>query len=204
MRRLYAAEPFLVPVLVQPRLYLTETLRRVVTFVNPRQLKGLDIAIGLATARPDIPFEFVESTSLAPKAMQSLAVRLSAHGNVRLIRRTDDMREIYHRSRLVLMPSLCIEAWGRVVSEAQVSGIPALASSSGELPETVGPGGITVDREAPLSDWVAALGRLWDDASEYQRYAEAAMRHASRPEIQPDAVISRMMELIARMSASGR
>jgi glycosyltransferase involved in cell wall biosynthesis len=202
VRHLYGAEPFLVPVLVQPRLYLTETLRRVVTFVNPRQPKGLDIAIGLATERPDIPFEFVESTFLGSKAMRSLAARLRALKNVRFIHRTDDMRKIYRHSRLVLMPSLCVEAWGRVVSEAQVSGIPALASSSGGLPEAVGPGGLIVDREASLTDWVAALGRLWDDASEYQYYAEAAMRHASRPEMQPDAVIARMLELIIRTSAS--
>ena len=60
-----------------------------------------------------------------------------------------DMRSVYARSRLVLVPSQCDEAWGRIVTEAQISGVPALASDAGGLPEAVGPGGILMPRNAP-------------------------------------------------------
>jgi glycosyltransferase involved in cell wall biosynthesis len=72
------------------------------------------------------------------------------------------MRRIYQSARIVLVPSILNEAWARVVTEAQISGIPILASDRGGLPESVGPGGILVDPDADISDWEKALSRLWD------------------------------------------
>lgn len=195
-------EASVVPVLVQPDRYRTETTREVVTFVNPIPRKGVEIAFALAARRPDIPFEFVESWQLRTRVAKMMQSRVAHHGNVRLVRRTDDMRSIYGRSRIVLAPSLYHEAWGRIVTEAQVSGIPAIASNSGGLPEAVGPGGLILDRDAPLSAWLEALRRLWDDPLEYERYAGQAAAHASRPEIQPATVLARMIEVVERSHAA--
>jgi glycosyltransferase involved in cell wall biosynthesis len=193
-----------VPVLVQPDRYRTRTTRQVVTFVNPIPRKGVEIAFALAARRPDIPFEFVESWQLRTRVAKMMQSRVAHHGNVRLVRRSDDMRSIYGRSRIVLAPSLYHEAWGRIVSEAQVSGIPAIASNSGGLPEAVGPGGLILDRDAPLSAWLEALGRLWDDPVEYERYARQAAAYATRPEIQPATVVARMIEVVKRSHAATR
>jgi glycosyltransferase involved in cell wall biosynthesis len=190
------------PVMIQPARYRTDSERRVVTFVNPIPRKGVEIAFALAARRPDIPFEFVESSQLRGRVVKLLQARAAHHGNVRLLRRRADMRSIYRRSRLLLAPSLWDEAWGRVVSEAQVSGIPALASDSGGLPEAVGPGGFIVERGAPEGRWLEALSRLWDDQAAYERYAAAAAAHAGRPEIQPEAALGRMLELITRQGAA--
>jgi len=48
------------------------------------------------------------------------------------------MRAAYGRSRLLLAPSRWVESWGRVASEAQISGLPVIATKSGGLPEAVG------------------------------------------------------------------
>src|SRR5262249_21620774 len=59
--------------------------------------------------------------------------------------RTDDMRTVYCDTRILLVPSQWEdETWGRVVSEAQLSGIPVITSDRGGLPESVGPGGIVL------------------------------------------------------------
>src|SRR3546814_9881685 len=42
-----------------------------------------------------------------------------------------DMREVYRRTHTLLVPSQWEEAWGRVATEAQFSGIPVLASDRG-------------------------------------------------------------------------
>jgi glycosyltransferase involved in cell wall biosynthesis len=196
--RRFGGGPVVIPVLVQPDRYHTETERRVVTFVNPIPRKGVEIAFTLAARRPDIPFDFVESSQLRRRVIKLLQMHAAHHGNVRLIRRTDDMRRIYRRSRILLAPSLCEEAWGRVVTEAQVSGIPVLASNSGGLPEAVGPGGVIVERDAPVAAWHHALAGLWDDRAAYDRYAGQAAAHAARPEIQPEAVVARFIEVIRR------
>jgi glycosyltransferase involved in cell wall biosynthesis len=181
-----------------------ESLRKNVTFVCPFQEKGLEIAFGLAMRRPDIPFVFVESWRLDAAHRRSLQRRIHRLGNVALRRSILDMRDVYRSTKLVRVPSQLPwrEAWGRVVSEAQVSGIPVLASNQGGLPEPVGPGGILVDRHAELSHWEAALARVWDDPAEYERLVELARQHARRPDFQPAAIARQFVAVLSALVAS--
>jgi glycosyltransferase involved in cell wall biosynthesis len=77
----------------------------------------------------------------------------------------EDVREVYARARFLLAPSLWREAWGRVASEAQCSGLPVIGSDRGGLPEAIGPGGVVIPAEADLAGWVAAVRRLWSDGA---------------------------------------
>lgn len=195
---LLGRRPAAIPPLIDPERYRTRPAGRCVTFVNPLPVKGLAVALALAAARPDIPFEFVESWPLRPAEAARLAAALAARPNVTLIRRVADMRPVYGRARLLLAPSRWIESWGRVASEAQVSGLPVLASSSGGLPEAVGPGGLLLPPDAPPAAWQAALARLWDEPATYRRLAAAARRHAARPAIRPDRVLGALLAAIDR------
>jgi glycosyltransferase involved in cell wall biosynthesis len=93
------------------------------------------------------------------------------------------------------------------VTEAQVSGIPLLASDRGGLPESVGPGGILLPVDAPLDDWLVAFDRLWSDREAHRTYSELALAHARRPTIQPgqlakglvDAVVAHYRETTGSM-----
>lgn len=78
---------------------------------------------------------------------------------------------------------------GRSVTEAQINGIPVLASSLGGLPESVGPGGILVDPSAGSEAWVSALSELWDDAGNYEKYSVVAEKYAQRDEVQTAHII---------------
>lgn len=189
-----------VPVCIDLESYRTTSTREAATFINPMPHKGLDTALALAARRPDITFLFVESLALRPREFRVLADRVSLHGNVRLMRRRADVRAIYGRTRLVLMPSQCDEGWGRVVTEAQASGIPALASDAGALPETVGDAGIVVARGAPIGDWFDGLAELWDTPEAYDRYSAAAMRMTQDSAIQPAAVARKFADLIGRIA----
>ena len=80
-----------------------------------------------------------------------LKSRIHRLANVELVERSDDMSPIYASTRVLLVPSQWeAETWGRVVSEAQFSGIPVLASDRGALPETVGAGGAIIKYDAPV------------------------------------------------------
>ena len=107
------------------------------------------------------------------------------------------MRPIWARTKLLLAPSLVEEGSGRSASEAQVNGLPVVASNRGALPETVGPGGVILDAHAPIADWVEAVARLMRDPSHYAAVADAARAHAARPEIQQDAVVDRFLRLVS-------
>jgi glycosyltransferase involved in cell wall biosynthesis len=105
------------------------------------------------------------------------------------------MRPAYRAARLVLMPSIHEETYGRVVAEAQLSGIPALASDRGELPAVVGEGGLTVPVDAEIGTWLRALDRILDPAA-YGAFSAAARRKAERPERRPEVIVAHFIALL--------
>ena len=78
-----------------------------------------------------------------------------------------------------------------------MSGIPVLASRVGGLTESVGGGGILVDGNAELSDWDAALARMWDDPAEYGRFSKFALEHSRRADFQPTAIATRLLGVLS-------
>jgi glycosyltransferase involved in cell wall biosynthesis len=197
-----AAEP--IPPLIRPERFITTTSRQFVTFINPVPLKGSEIAFALAARRPDLPFLFVAGWPVTPAEEAARQARARRLPNITWQASVQDMRPVYARTRLLLAPSLWEEAWGRVVSEAQISGIPALASRRGGLPEAVGPGGMLVPHDAPVEEWAAALGAMLDDPARYAAVSAAALAHASRPDIQPLALLTQFEAVIAGHIATSR
>ena len=169
--------------------------RRYVLFVNPVRVKGVDIAFAIAKRRPDIPFIFLEGWPLGQDRFSQLKKKGESLGNVAVVRRTSDMRTYYGQARILMVPSIWEEAWGRVITEAQINGIPVLASNRGGLPESVGQGGILVDPSADIEKWVEALSRLWDDQTTDKTFSKLALNHANRIEIQPQPIVERFIEI---------
>jgi glycosyltransferase involved in cell wall biosynthesis len=163
--------------------YRTERTRENVTFVNPIAWKGRDLALGIARLCPEIPFVFVESWQLFEENRRYLMKELRALPNVTFLPRQNDMCAVYRKCRILLAPSVWEEAYGRVTTEAQISGIPVVASSRGGLPEAVGAGGILLDPEQPIFQWADAVRKLWQDQHYYDELSAAAVAHAERREI---------------------
>jgi glycosyltransferase involved in cell wall biosynthesis len=183
--------------------YRINTSRQVVLFVNPVPQKGLDIALALAERRPDILFAFVRCWDLKPSTLRALRGRVLRLRNVELRGTMEDPAALYGDARILLVPSVYPEGWPRVVSEAQVSGIPVIGSRIGGIPEAVGPGGILVDLEAPIEEWLEGLSRLWDDRAAYDEYSAQAVRHMGRNEMDPEAIVDRMEGLLGVLVRRG-
>jgi glycosyltransferase involved in cell wall biosynthesis len=186
-----------IPPIIVPSSYRTNTLRSHVVLINPHPRKGGDLAVFAAVQLPKIPFLFVESWPLSRELKKKYKRALSGCSNVRWLPPTSDMRKIYRRAKFVIMPSKWEEAWGRVATEAQVSGIPVIATDIGGLPESVGPGGVLMSRDASPEDWVNAIRKLWDDDTEYCRLSEYATAHSMRLEIQPEYLTDKTIELLS-------
>ena len=159
--RMLGVRADVLPPIVDPARYRTEPCGEYVTFINPVKEKGVDVAVSLASAMPNVPFQFVESWALRRRQRQALRRQLASLRNVRFRNRCHDMREVYRTTRVLLVPSQWDECWGRVVTESQVSGIPSLASDSGALPESVGAGGFVVKRDACIDEWIKRLQAIW-------------------------------------------
>lgn len=201
-RDTYGVDPVVVPPFLEAERYRVRTSREYVTFVNPHPRKGVDVAIEVARQCPGIPFLFVESWRLTDEMRVDLKERLAGLDNVTLLPPTRNMREIYAKTRILLVPSQWHEAWGRVASEAHVSGIPVIGSRCGGLPESIGSGGIVIEHDAQPEVWSEAVQRLWHDEEEYARLSEAARSYARRRELDPDWQIEAYLS-VAREAIGG-
>ena len=158
--------------------YRTVPAGRYVTYVNLVEVKGLDLAYEIALACPDIPFLFLEAWPLSHRLVEKLGQMRAGAANITWHRRVLDMRPIYKQTRLLLVPSQWKETWGRVVVEAQFSGIPAIASDVGGLAQNVSDTGRLLDAGAPAEAWAEAVRSIWFDDAAYARAAERAYRRA--------------------------
>ena len=192
--REFGVSSVVIPPLIDRASYVTEAAaRRQVTFVNPVAEKGLELAIAIAARCPDIDFEFVESWILEADKKRALLQRISPYANIRFTPHQDDIRPVYARTRVLLAPSQWREAWGRVASEAHISGIPVLASRIGGLVEAVGDGGILVEPDAPAQAWADALRSIWDDPARYAELSARALDYSKRQVLNQDWAADAML-----------
>jgi glycosyltransferase involved in cell wall biosynthesis len=197
-------EPILVPSIVDCDDCAVESTRERVLFINPVDMYGLDIALALAAARPDVPFAFVESWPLEPRELEALDARLRELPNVELRRFVPDTRALFGDSRILLVPYR-YPGRSRVVAEAHCSGIPALASNLYGIAEAVGEGGLLVDPDGPIDAWISALATMWDDRARYDELARTALEHSRRADMQPAriaATIEQALRDLVSRSAS--
>lgn len=132
--------------------YVAEGPHDKVTMVNLFKNKGALVFWALAAAMPDVQFLAIRGgygAQVIPDVIPE---------NVELIGGTDDMREVYARTAILLMPSY-YESWGRVAVEAAASGIPTIAAPTVGLTEALGVAGVFRGLEDPRG-WVSAIREL--------------------------------------------
>lgn len=167
--------------------------RGYVTIINPSNLKGLPVFVALARAMPDVVFAAVPTWGKSPEVL----AQLQALDNVELWPPAGNIDEILARTRVLLAPALWLETFGMTIVEAQLRGIPVLASDLGGHPEAklgvdyllpVHPLSFaTVDGrrkmtipEQNVAPWVAALRHLLTDRDQYERVSRASRAAATQ------------------------
>ena len=97
------------------------------------------------------------------------------------------MESLWDTTKVLLMPSLWCEAWGLVVVEAQIRGIPVISSDAGAIPEAklnvpyiIPVKQISGERDGDdyyiepqnIDPWVETLRGLMTDREEYERVSD--------------------------------
>ncbi|MFZ0634792.1 MAG: glycosyltransferase, partial [Candidatus Acidiferrales bacterium] len=111
-RHTYGVNPTVIYPFVSAENYRTKTTKENVTFINPVPVKGRDIAAEIARLCPDIPFSFIEGWPMPPEQRRELTQKLSTLPNVALLAPQKDMRKIYGKCKILLVPSTWDEAYG--------------------------------------------------------------------------------------------
>jgi len=163
------------------------------TAINPSIEKGVfflaRLAEELSLRRPDIPMLFIESrgsAGLLVQAGQAGGFDLRRHENLMFAPAVSKPAEIFRGTRVLLVPSVWPEPFGRVAAEALVNGVPPIVSDRGGLPEAANGGGfvlplpasLTLETRTPVAaedvvPWLELIERLADDDA---FYAESSAR----------------------------
>lgn len=168
--------------------------RDVIMLVNPRESHGVDLVPELARTFPTSPFVLQESWPLDEEERAVVDSLLEAHPNVEFRPYDPEPASMFADVGLLLAPHR-IDNRPRTVLEAQVNGIPVIASSLPGLVEAVGPGGVCLSTDRPVL-WTDAIAEIWTNPTRYRQLEDAARGHAGRDEVDPDRIIARFLELI--------
>ncbi len=144
-------------------------------FVSMQVSKGADIVLQLAAARPDVGFVICATWTQDLPGTNALRARAMTLANVTLLPNQPGLGQLFGQTRVLLMPSRWEEAWGLTATEAQVCGIPVLASTRGNLPETIGAGGVLLDPDGPIERWIEAFSRIVDDPATWSDLSRKAL-----------------------------
>jgi glycosyltransferase involved in cell wall biosynthesis len=145
------------------------------TFINPCPGKGLDIFLSIVRTagakRPDLAFLAVESRGsgeLVAERCRSLGIPLDSV-NLHIARSVPQPQRIYAVTRVLLVPSIAPDAGPRVIPEAQLNGIPVLASDRCGFAANSDFAGFVLSVQTPgaVDSWFEVICRLHDDVSSY-------------------------------------
>lgn len=118
-------------------------LNECITLINLDQNKGGHILRQIAEMLPHRKFIGVMGSYSEPA---SIGQHVNQPSNVTVIPKTNDIKSVYAKTRILIMPSE-YESWGRTATEAMCSGIPVISSGTPGLRENCGKAGLYIDRE---------------------------------------------------------
>jgi len=158
-----------------------------VAMINPIDLKGATLFEDVVQAMPQVQFGAVQTWGDS----ESLVKRLSQRGNFVDIPSNPDMNLVLQHIKILLVPSLWGEAFGQVVVDAMLRGIPVIASDLGGLTEAklgvpyllpVNPIREYVNKplaapapvipEQNIEPWISAIQRLTTDRTHYNAISQ--------------------------------
>lgn len=140
-----------------------------ITLMNLNENKGAPLFWQLAERLPEYKFLAVKGSY----GRQEIPGKIP--DNVEVMQNTGDPRQVYAKTRILLVPS-AYESWGRVAMEAACNGIPVIANPTPGLTECLGESGIYCDRNK-IDDWVDETTALDREA---QYYTAASMAVTAR------------------------
>jgi hypothetical protein len=130
------------------------------TLIGLSELKGSSVFYSLAERFPDRQFLGVRGAwgqQLIPSPLPT---------NVVVLDNTSDIRSVYARTRVLLMPSR-FEVFPRTCREAALSGIPVIATPCAGIREAIGDAALYAARD-DIDTWAMHL-RALDDPGSYER-----------------------------------
>jgi len=200
--------------------------RAFVTFVHPALHKGLllfaRLADMLGSRRPDIPILVVQSGQSGGSLNNIPGIDFSQYPQIMAAPPVARPAEYFALTRILLVPSVWAEPFGRVAAEAMINAIPPVVGNRGALPQVVGgdfasggggrvlpiPDWMTdkttrLPSEQEVEPWYEAVCALWDDGALYQSMSARA-RHIAEQRYREDVSCKLHVDYFTSLRPGGR
>ena len=155
--------------------------QRRLLFVNPAPYKGGLVMYDVACELADIQFVVVPGWGMGVPACWSELSNAEVHAWP-----VARMEELYASADLVVVPTRHSEGFGRVAIEAQLAGVPVMASRHSALEEVLGDTAILVDDFTSPRTWIDEIRQAFDSPARLLQISSAGTANAKRfsgPEI---------------------
>lgn len=192
-----------------------------VTMINPCAYKGISILLDLAKHMPSVQFAAVPTWGTTTEDI----TKLKEFSNITILKPVGDIDMIFAQTRILLVPSLWIEAFGRIVAEAMLRGIPVVASNCGGLPEAklgidyvipVRPimrdsgkvdektNPVPIVPEQDIAPWTKAVESLLSNRECYETISKASRDAALAAYACPDESITQFEDYLSSLNANAK
>ncbi|MBB5281852.1 glycosyltransferase [Pacificimonas flava] len=163
---------------LNPRKYFVHSTGQSILVVNPDLKKGGDIVCEVAALMPERQFVVAGGWQLQAQTSENRIIeeRLAQLENVTRLGVVGDMRGLFENAAVLFFPCRQPEAFGRIVAEAHICGIPTVGTGVGALGTTIGSGGKVLPLQSSSKDWADALEIV--GFRERTLYQEAAFKMA--------------------------
>ena len=119
-------------------------------------------------------WELISKAHADPSVHPSEEIDFASLPNVSIVKGVRDMRTVYRRTKMLLIPSQWEEAFGRSIIEALASGIPVVATNVGGITETgLKNGGYLLRKDSSLKSCINVI-EIFDNPKVYEEKARYA------------------------------
>lgn len=141
-----------------------DKIRKYIMMIGDDESKGIKTFVEIAKRMPNLNFMIVG------RQYGNIAL-----GNIIYRSYVNNHKELYGEAKILLVPSIWEEAFGRVSIEAQSFGVPSVVSRRGGLPETVASDEYIVDKYLDPAEWVKKINFVLNN---YTAHSKKARSHS--------------------------
>jgi len=169
------------------RVLTRKTRAEYITLINLFAPKGGDILPQIARALPEKKF-------LGVKGGYGHQVIDENIQNITYMENTPDIKKIYGKTRILIMPSE-YESYGRTAVEAMINGIPVVANNTPGLKESLSYAGVFVNDRGDVQEW---REKILEVEGNYKSYSDRCKERAEEIQKKTEAELQVMEEFILK------
>lgn len=152
-----------------------------VTMINIHMLKGGELFLYLIENMKNIPFLGIQTEPNSEELDSLIETAINKRNKessvkCKYITRTNNIREIYEQTKILLIPSLVDETFCRVANEAMLNGIPIITTGAGNIKYLLNNNS---DFIIPINDkikWIEKITKLYNNNDLLLKYSDTVLK----------------------------